>query len=479
MKNIPPRSRLAAVGASLILALLMIIIVVNASIALPLDANLDGSTKKASASVATPGQTLRYTIVISNSGDLHANNVLMTDTLPISVTYQGGLAVNVDNAFTIGYGESNGVITWTGSLGEQGQAAITFNARLTDTLMGGEVITNTAVITGAGTLFTRLATTSVITETTLYFPIIFKAVPTPYLLSLPRPTSSNQWAVSWNAPDPNVTAYQLQEDDNAAFSSPVTYDIGGATTSHAIQHNASTNTHYCYRVRAFINAFNSDWSNARCLVGNYRDDFNDPSTGWTMRRQDTDSVVNQTYYRDGHFVMEMDSSWDYQIAGPMVAAPTPPYRLETRVKLVGRDNLHSYGLIFGGDWNGQQCPNADYSSCFNHYYRLNVIWFTSAGKMKYDLKRIDYHDPRNNAGRGDTLISTREVDVNSPAEGYQNWAVEVSPAGKIKIFVNGGLVGETTDTRYIGSPYFGSFSSTDEYNGLEAYFDWYESTALP
>ncbi|MCZ7668403.1 MAG: hypothetical protein M5U34_15025 [Chloroflexi bacterium] len=99
--------------------------------------------------------------------------------------------------------------------------------------------------------------------------------------------------------------------------------------------------------------------------------------------------------------------------------------------------------------------------------------------MKYDLKRIDYHDPRNNAGRGDTLISTREVDVNSPAEGYQNWAVEVSPAGKIKIFVNGGLVGETTDTRYIGSPYFGSFSSTDEYNGLEAYFDWYESTALP
>ena len=37
-------------------------------------------------SLLTPGETLTYTIVISNSGEAIANNVLISDTLPISVT---------------------------------------------------------------------------------------------------------------------------------------------------------------------------------------------------------------------------------------------------------------------------------------------------------------------------------------------------------------------------------------------------------
>jgi hypothetical protein len=214
------------------------------------------------------------------------------------------------------------------------------------------------------------------------------------------------------------------------------------------------------------------------VVGNYADNFDDPNSGWILRREDTDTTENSTFYDDGHFVHRMKSGWDSMIGGPLMPAPQPPYRIESKIRLSGKDNLHSYGLVFGGDWDGRLCPNKDFTSCYNQYYRLLVLWFGNNDELKYQLKRITSHDEDNGHGRGSTLIGFREVQVKEPSGDWQVWAVEVEPDGTIKIFVNDDQVGETTDTALIDQPYFGTFSAVDEYTGLRAEFDWYSVTSL-
>jgi hypothetical protein len=221
------------------------------------------------------------------------------------------------------------------------------------------------------------------------------------------------------------------------------------------------------------------WSNLQQVRGGYRDDFNFSDSGWTMRRQDTDTVINDSYYRDGVLVLEMDSSYDYQIVSSLAPAPAPPYQIEAKIRLVGVDNLHSYGIIFGGDWNGQPCPASDYSSCFNHYYRLNVIWSGNLdNRLTAQLKRIDYHEAPDNVGRGVELMPYKTFEVDRPSQGYQVWAFQVYANGVLRLFLNGVQVHEAFDLNYIGDPYFGAFSSTDEYNGLEAEFAYFEVSFL-
>ena len=145
----------------------------------------------------------------------------------------------------------------------------------------------------------------------------------------------------------------------------------------------------------------------------------------------------------------------------------------------GPDNLQSYGIIWGGDWNGQPCPNADYSSCFNHYYRLNIIYFGDNAKaLRIQLKRIDYHDPKDNAGRGTSLIDYTDIDVGDPS-GWNIWEVAYELDGTIRISVNGKVVKTNKDSTLVNEPYFGVFASSDEYAGTAATFDYYVVTRLP
>jgi len=55
---------------------------------------------------------LTYTATLVNTGIGDASHARLTDTLPISVTYQEG------SLWAVGgnYGEANGVITWTGTI---------------------------------------------------------------------------------------------------------------------------------------------------------------------------------------------------------------------------------------------------------------------------------------------------------------------------------------------------------------------------
>jgi uncharacterized repeat protein (TIGR01451 family) len=438
---------------------------------------LSSSVKNVNSSSATPGSVLQYTIILSNTGDLPASGVIMTDSLTTDLTYEAN-SLNVSGGGL--YGEDNGVITWTGSVNNGTAVVVSFNAILDGGLTGGEMITNTAVISHDGSIIERSAVTTIITDSYSFFPLISRPVPQPSLSLNPiaRPNSNNAWNVTWVVSEETyVTGYELQEANNANFTGAATINVPVGTTSSLRTKALSINNLYYYRVRAVGGFGATPWSNVQQIRGGYRDDFDNDNGGWEMRRQDTDTVINNTFFRNGHLVLEMDSSYDYQIVSSLAPAPAPPYHLETKVRLVGVDNLHSYGLIWGGDWNGQTCPNADYSSCFNVYYRLNVIWSGNLDQqLTIQLKRIDFHDADDNVGRGVDLISATTVNVTPPSQDYQTWAVKVYPNGVMRLFLNGNQIFEVFDTMYFTNPYFGAFSSTDEYNGLEAEFDYFQAS---
>lgn len=469
---------------SLLLTSFMLVLIfktLNAQVQEIMPPDLSGSTKEVDRPTASPGRQLHYSVVISNSGDQPAIGVQMTDTLVSEMTYVTGSLSVIGGGL---YGEQGGVITWTGAVNNDTEIMISFDTLLTETIPGGTVVTNTAIVAHDSSILELSTTTTIISDTGLiiFLPLISKEPSTVIIYPIGRPTSANEWTLSWSVSDPiGVTGYEIQEDSNPSFPNPTDYSTDPSTLSLDRQLPISNINIYFYRVRALGGFGIGAWSATQAIVVNYRDDFTDPGTGWRMRRQDTDHIENQTRYENGEFVHEMDSSWDYLIAGPMALIPAPPYRLEMRARHVEPENLNSYGMVFGGDWNAPaQCPASNFTTCFNQYYRMNIIWFGDDNhKLRVILKRIDFHDPSNNHGRGETIIDAVDVSTQGVSSAYQRWAVEVHANGTIKIFINGNFVAQTVDTAYINRPYFGTFSSTDEYAGLEAHFDWFQATALP
>ncbi len=439
-------------------------------------ADLSTSEITVSRSEVFPGQQVRYKILVRNSGGAPAN-VILTDTLPT------GLAIIPDSLSMIGtrrpYQEDHDIITGSDTVLGNDRLEISFRALVSETISIGTELSNTVEISAAGTLLTLQAPTTVISETYIYYPLVIEPLPVPSL-SLVDPTNvNNNWTIGWSSVEMSSTfKYEVQEATNQAFSNPQSWMIDPPQLSKQFNHAANWINTYYYRVRVVTDSRAGSWSNSLLVAGNYEDQFSDSNSGWAMRREDTDTVINSTYYENGHFVLRMKSSYDSLLGGPLKAAPKAPYRIETKVRLSGQDNLHAYGIVFGGDWDGTTCPNSHFSSCYNTYYRLLAMWFGDSGRLKMELKRIDYHDPVNGHARGKTLISFRDVRVNSPSEGWQTWAIEVRPGGNIKVFVNGNLVGEANDNLYIHQPFFGNVASTNEYTGLKAEYDWYKVRSL-
>jgi uncharacterized repeat protein (TIGR01451 family) len=465
---------------STLLTVVMLLVVFQVLLAQEVDSappNLTASEKKVNFTSAEPDTVLNYQVVIDNGTDIPALDVEMIDSLPSE------LAFVTDTLEVVGgiglYGEDGNTITWTGSIAANQQVIVSFSASLDEALVPGDVVTNTAHITAPGVSLSRFITTKIITDSPkVYLPVASRPFNAPVLSLQSGPTLLNEWTLSWTTIDDptNITGFEVQVATDASFNnvSSIAIDgVGNMTLDE--QYPPSPNNTYYYRVRSIGGGFAGGlWSNVIMVAGHYRDHFDDPGSDWRMRREDTDSVDNSTWYESGHLILRMKSRWDYLIVSPLKATLELPYRIETKVRLEGQDNEHSYGIVFGGDWDDTSCPNSDYSRCFNHYYRLIVVWFTPNSVMKYLLKRIEYHDPSNNHGRGTELIPFTDVQVNSPSIGYQTWAVELFPNGDIKIFVNGNLVGVVNDTAFINDPYFAVFTSTDEYTGLQAEFDYFD-----
>ncbi len=465
---------ISILSASLLFTIVVGTILAQGDVTNP--ANLSTSRFLASKSEAVPGDMIDYRILIENSGGVPAD-VVLTDTLPVGLTFvPESVSISEDRG---AYQQDNRILTWTDTVMENEQLEIGFSALVSDTILVGSELSNTVEISGAGTILTMSVPTTVVTQTSLFFPLMRTPLPVPILNLQNPPNSNNQWTISWSSVQLEGSfQYEVQEDTNPDFTNPQVELKDSLTNEMNFNKSVTWRNLFFYRVRVITSSLVGPWSNTIYVAGNYADNFDDPNSGWTMRREDTDTTNNSTYYDDGHFVHRMKSGWDSLLGGPLMPAPQPPYRIESKIQLVGKDNLHTYGLVFGGDWDGSQCPNSDFTSCYNQYYRLLVTWYGNNDELKYQLKRIDSHDPDNGHARGSTLIGFREVQVKEPSHKWQVWGIEVQPDGVIKIFVNGNKVGQITDSSLIENPYFGTYSAVDEYTGLQAEFDWYKVTSL-
>ena len=107
------------------------------------------SSDPASGSVAnptpvTPGQTITYTIAVSNTGLAAANAVPVSDAIPAGTTYVGGSA---DNGGTF----SNGTVSWTVNVAAQSTVNLHFQVTVDGSDGNGTLIDNTATVNGTPT----------------------------------------------------------------------------------------------------------------------------------------------------------------------------------------------------------------------------------------------------------------------------------------------------------------------------------------
>jgi len=458
-----------------------------------LAADLNGSSKSVDKSNTTAGSSLQYTIVVSNSGN-STTRVVLTDRLPISVTFQSITTPIGSSYIDEGYGVSNGVVTMTGLLGADSFATLNFTAVLTDNVSPGQIITNTVEITGAGSLVSRSAGTLVVSQPptkTLYVPVIFKSPPKLGIRSS-APDSSNSWTVSWDDGGSTITGYELEESQVPNFSSKTTYSIGAGTLAKIFQNSLSFRNVYYYRVRAVASQNYGPWSSVLIVVGGYLDEFDDSSSGWAIRRM---SFLEKTFAKygtgaeSGNLIMLIDDKWDWAVASPLVPAPPLPYAIEYRSRVHDWANLVSGGGVFGGDWNGGSCPEVgnvyQTTNCFNHFYNMNTIWF---GPLKNLFERVDNLSfcptcggplvKRESDDYSTWLVQDPVNNANSTS--WNTWRIEVRSNG-IKFFINGQPFSQkpsSSDTRWVNEPYFGVFASSNEYKPSIWFFDYFKVTAL-
>jgi len=102
--------------------------------------------------ISVPGGAVNYTITMYNEeGITDLTGIVVTDTLPAYHTY-------VPGSFSATHGagsESNGVITWSGTIPGNEETVLTFGAQISDMAPPGIFITNTAVISSGGVAIER------------------------------------------------------------------------------------------------------------------------------------------------------------------------------------------------------------------------------------------------------------------------------------------------------------------------------------
>lgn len=348
----------------------------------------------------------------------------------------------------------------------------------------GAVFTDTIAVDGEAILTTteELRPTGVVTTYTLYMPIIFK----PMVISASLPNSANQWTISWESV-PSATGYVIQQSNDSEFSTILDEVTVGAVDSYQFNNALSFNNIYYHRVMPVFNDVDGQWSNTAMVIGGYRDDFSDDSSGWTPVRRTTYLEETVPYYgtgsEAGNLIIIVDDRWDWMIASPLMPTPKSPYAIQFRARVHAASNLVSGGAVFGGDWNGQACPEIgnvyETTNCFNHFYNFNLIFY---GPMKLLHEQVDKLSWCPNCGGSPIkrLGPTKTVDPilsNGPSLEWQTYRIEVRSSG-VKFFVDNDQKASFSNTTYINEPYFGVFASTDEYKPSIWFFDYYQVTAL-
>jgi uncharacterized repeat protein (TIGR01451 family) len=534
------------------------------------------ATKSVHPQEARPTEYLTYTVHLLNTGDGDLGGLWMTDELPSEVTFvTGTLTATWGSVGAVG-----DVITWTSTTEPDStlllpleEVTVTYRVQIVEDVSKNARFTNTAQITGAGSLVMAQAPAQAITAFYMYLPIFIRNYPpVPIINAIPAPVNAaytiswteiqtefdyyeleqsldsdfgsfeeswklttnsrdiysaictyyyrvrvvnmdtwgegpwtvasqaqpspptvtlddisnadqdNTYTVSWAAPSVEVERYVLQESQDVNFGTLTKQWIVTSGTSQDVEQDSQTNGTFYYRVRADDTDCwgNGPWSTVKSTTvrPTYIYDFNSPTkirNPWPIRRttywRGDREGVTWTEEHDGSMYILMSDKWDAAIASPMLAAPDLPYEIVAKVKIRDPSNLVSYGIIFGGN-GGSPCPAYRDTGCLTHYYRLNVVWHSG---LQANLKRIDYHEEEKGKGRGADLSDWVELTAwpfNVDPDGWNTWKISVHSNG-FDVYLNGLLFKSIEDTTYITEPYFGAFTSTDEYKPSIGQFDYF------
>lgn len=451
-------------------------------------ANLEESTKTASADEVGPQGVIQYTFSIVNSGEVDIPAEL-TDPLPADVTYADHACPPV---VTMSCQFSGGEFHWEGTVPAEDSVVVTLTVTMNDDVEPGTAVTNTAQLVSAEQELELSAEVTVVAPTASpiqFLPFTMYGLqpePGPVTLTAGQPNSANTFNISWTEALAS-SGYEIHESNDPNFAT-ATPSIVGPITSLALTKPASPFNVYYYRVRSLIGPKVGPWSNVVTVVGAYYDDFNDTSTGWSMRRSTYREDVHG-FYENGKYIMQVLDRWDWGISSPLKPAPRVPYSIEFESLLVAPAPQLSFGMVFGGDWNGQTCPPGlsydewyKHDNCFNHFYNTNTIYY---GALKLLFERVDslvwcpQCDGSPMKRVGDNI--TDEFNKVDP-EGWNRYRIEVRD-DSIKVFAAArgqplAFQFEYKETRWIGSPYFGFFASTDEYSNSTWRFEFLEILPL-
>lgn len=286
---------------------------------------------------------------------------------------------------------------------------------------------------------------------------------------------SSDYTLIWSLPVTSepATSYMIEESKSADFSQATSYATGG--TSRAFTDKMGN---FYYRVRGFLDGVPGPWSNVALVSSSMlNDSFSQPLVSWAPRRTSYPDMSEVWFkYREGGLAETMvHSKFDYAIFSPLVSAPPTPYKIRMSTRILFEVNLVSYGIVWGGN-EGTRCDlvlndATDPNGCLFHHYRLNVVF--GGTYWQYNVKRTDYHEGDSGYGEGVTLVDWHNLSERGwdPSD-WHLWEVHVYE-NYFEIWVNGVLLHTVYDSTYIGEPYYGIFSSTNEYNNAHFEHDYF------
>jgi len=458
-------------------------------------ADLTTSSVTASKESVSPGGAFEYTIVIRNTGEFDMPTEV-TNPLPDELNY---LDSECDAPLTDACEFAGDVLTWRGPVPEGRTVTITVFVQLKNGVAGDTEVVNTAHIESAEQSFERSATITVDEAKSSPMQLLPLTIfgrlpdPGPVTLHAGQPNGQNAWTLSWTE-SAGAHGYEIQEAHQPDFSDAVTIPVGPVSSQTISKSPSSSNVFY-YRVRSRVGDQFGPWSNVGQVIGGYRDDFDDTNSGWTMRRSTYREEV-KGFYENGRYVMQIIDRYDWGIVSPLKPAPRVPYAIDFEMRIVSQIYAHSAGMVFGGDWNGESCPPGTsfdewykHDKCFNHFYNTNTIYNDSnANKPVLQLlfERVDRLEwcqgcggsPMKRVGDIGDLDNLNHVDARE----WNHYRIEVRADG-IRLYAAPAgqelqLEYVYDDTRWVSSPYFGFFASTDVIDNLTWRFEYVQVMPL-
>jgi uncharacterized repeat protein (TIGR01451 family) len=146
---------------------------------------------------ATGGEDLTYTIEIRNTGAYTADDVLLTDTIPVSTTYNHDATASDGSQPVF----ANGVLSWTGVVGFDDTVIISFSVQVTPSFSG--TVMNTAVISQALISEEVVVTAeTVVTDDPI---LLIDKTAEPIIPGANKPLSYTLHVVNWGQPAVSLT----------------------------------------------------------------------------------------------------------------------------------------------------------------------------------------------------------------------------------------------------------------------------------